>query len=151
MPDKDSTAVIWLGNLGLFGACVLFASPIPTMLRIVRSKSTLSFSPDPYFFSVVNCMFWCLYALPSITADRTSPLITNFIGTTINFIYICVFAYYNSKTEFWRKLVFFVALFAAVFCVVWFVAPSNPRWFGLSEDDEEHEIKSKMLGVLADV
>ncbi|GMI32601.1 hypothetical protein TeGR_g11652 [Tetraparma gracilis] len=151
MAADDSLMVTLLGNLGLFGACVLFLSPIPTMLRIIRSKATLSFSPDPYLMSVANCFFWVFYALPSVTPDRTSPLITNLIGAVINTAYVGVFMYHAPGGVFWKK--FWGLLFFVVFvgCMVFFVVPENRSWFNLSEDKTDAEIRSDMLGFVADV
>ena len=148
---SSSSLVLFLGNLGLVGACVLFLSPIPTMMRIRRSQSTLFFSPDPYIFSLINCVFWTLYALPSVTPDRTSPLITNCIGAVINLAYIVVFANNNPPETFWSKVWAMAGTIAFVFSVIFFFAPSHASWFGLPSETSTAEIESNLLGTLSDV
>jgi len=39
-----------LGDIGLLAACLLFASPLPTMRRIYIKGKVEQFSPDPYIF-----------------------------------------------------------------------------------------------------
>ena len=78
-----------VGYLGLFSAFFLFCSPLPTMRTIRTSRRVLSFSPDPYLISSMNCASWVFYAI--ITPDRLQPLITNLIGVAFNLSYSVVF------------------------------------------------------------
>jgi hypothetical protein len=103
-----------------------------------------------------------MYALPSVTPDRTSPLITNLIGGAINVSYVLVFAL-NDRSEmstetlrpsplrpspFRKKCLGLAVLSGVVFGFTFFVAPSHPGLVGLSSGKSGAEIKSEILGVI---
>mmetsp|Transcript_27787 Transcript_27787/g.55541 ORF Transcript_27787/g.55541 Transcript_27787/m.55541 type:complete len:247 (-) Transcript_27787:35-775(-) len=139
------TLTDWLGYLGIFGACVLFASPLPTMSRIIKNNSVELFSPDPYIISFINCASWVLYALA--TPDRTAPLITNFIGTVVNVAYVGVFAANNPvQPSFGYKALGGFAFFAGVYVVVWHIVPS-----AVSSSKTDDELRSSIMGTVSDV
>ena len=77
----------------------LFLAPIEPMVRIYKARSVGSFSPAPYLFACVNCLLWIGYALPAITPDRTSPLVTNVYGLVMELIYCGIFIRYAGRAR----------------------------------------------------
>ncbi|GMH66900.1 hypothetical protein TL16_g04536 [Triparma laevis f. inornata] len=133
------TLEAWLGYLGIFGACVLFSSPLPTMSRIINSGSV-------EIISVINCGSWVLYAL--VTPDRQAPLITNLIGTAVNVAYVLVFAFNNPvQPQFKRKVLGALIFMAVVFGVVFGIVPRAGDW----GDKSDAEVESDVLGSVSDV
>jgi len=134
-----------LGDLGLIAACLLFASPLPTMRRIYLKGTVEQFSPDPYIFSVCNCTMWVLWAL--ITPDRAAPLQTNTIGTVTYVFYLVVYATGNPGRSFYKKLAMSATLLAMVSLFAFIVAPSIDV---IRSDKTSLEVASSVLGVAAD-
>lgn len=83
-----------LGAIGTLTAVMLFAAPYNTFQRVIRSNNTEDFSPFPYVSTLLNCSVWVIYALPFITPQRTSPLITNVIGVIFQSVYVIIFVRY---------------------------------------------------------
>lgn len=82
------------GALGTFGslmAIFLFVSPMKTFHRIAVSQTVGDYSPLPYWSTLLNCTVWVLYALPAVTPGRTSPLVTNAIGSLFQIAYLAIF------------------------------------------------------------
>lgn len=71
----------------------MFASPLPTIKRILREKTVSDFSEVPYVLSTCNCALWISYTLA--TPGRIMPLITNALGLIAEIIYCAVFMIYS--------------------------------------------------------
>ena len=143
MPD----AKFWFGNIGILGACVLFASPIPTMKYVVKVGSVMQFSPDPYIMNAINCVVWVMWA--SVTPDRMAPLITNAIGTGVNVVYLFIFFWWgdtSSRSLFLKKIFAATLLIAATAAFSFMVAP-----LVFEKADADWKVESAALGVLADI
>eukprot|EP00929_Paragymnodinium_shiwhaense_P013510 TRINITY_DN121359_c0_g1_i1.p1 TRINITY_DN121359_c0_g1~~TRINITY_DN121359_c0_g1_i1.p1 ORF type:complete len:276 (+),score=54.82 TRINITY_DN121359_c0_g1_i1:63-890(+) len=77
------------GTLGIVAALCLFLSPVPTCRRVLKERSTLSFSVLPYLAQMVESSWWALWAVAA--GDRLEMLLNNGIGATINFFYVAIF------------------------------------------------------------
>lgn len=80
-----------LGTIGTLAAIFLFVAPIKTFHHIAMSQTVAEYSPLPYWSTLLNCTVWVLYALPVVTPGRTSPLVTNAIGTLFQIAYLAIF------------------------------------------------------------
>eukprot|EP00257_Ricinus_communis_P004274 XP_002517347.2 bidirectional sugar transporter SWEET5 isoform X1 [Ricinus communis] len=83
-----------VGNLISFG---LFASPIPTFIRIWKSNSVGEFKSDPYLASIMNCMLWNFYGLPMVHPGSTLLVTINSVGLALELIYITIFFIYAQR------------------------------------------------------
>ena len=95
---SDAVAGV-IGAGGDVTAILLFLSPVPTFLKIIRERSTMSFSIFPYLSGLWNCFLWSLYALPVITEDRLTPLICNSIGLGLQIAYLALFIAFCPKDQ----------------------------------------------------
>jgi len=89
--EVDKDVMSGLGWTGTVFAVSLFLAPIPTFHSILKKRSTEQFSPIPYLSALVQCAVWCVYALPFITPNKASPLITNAIGFSLELVYMIIF------------------------------------------------------------
>ncbi|GAV72558.1 MtN3_slv domain-containing protein [Cephalotus follicularis] len=86
-----------VGTIGNITAFFLFASPIPTFIKIWKSKSVEEFKPDPYLATVMNCMTWVFYGLPIVDPDNTLVATINGAGLAMELIYVAIFFIYTNK------------------------------------------------------
>ncbi|XP_039040479.1 bidirectional sugar transporter SWEET2-like [Hibiscus syriacus] len=84
------------GNIFAFG---LFVSPIPTFKRIVRNKSTESFSGLPCVYALLNCLICTWYGTPLISYDNVPVMMVNSIGSVFQITYIVVFIVYANREK----------------------------------------------------
>ena len=126
----------------------LFLAPIEPMVRIYKARSVGSFSPAPYLFACVNCLLWIGYALPAITPDRTSPLVTNVYGLVMELIYCGIFIRYAGRARAGVAALFaLVTLGPLAFIALCALAIDDvplPKW---PEPDERNA--SNALGIAA--
>ncbi|KAK6913132.1 SWEET sugar transporter [Dillenia turbinata] len=138
-----------VGIIGNVISFILFASPIPTFVKIVKNKSVEEFKPDPYLATMMNCLLWIFYGLPMVQRD-TLVVTNNSIGLTIEVAYTVLFFIYSQKQNRLKvigwvitELVFvaivvvctllifptnakralFVGILCIIFCVMMYVAP----------------------------
>lgn len=97
---NDLTGEI-LGYVGMVGALAMFASPLPTIRRILIEKTVSDFSEVPYILSTCNCALWVSYTI--ITPGRVMPLITNALGLIAELVYCLIFILY-SEGEVHRRI-----------------------------------------------
>jgi solute carrier family 50 (sugar transporter) len=125
MVNQVSTVEEVESVFGMLLAFTLFLAPIPTIRTIHKEKDTKEFSSDPYVSGILNCGVWVIYALPSVTPNRTTPLVTNFIGFLMEMAYCLAFYKYCNarntrrfKRSFGPSVLFllFMLLFPFVFC-----------------------------------
>ncbi|KAM7277312.1 hypothetical protein ACFE04_019178 [Oxalis oulophora] len=86
------TIVGVIGNVISFG---LFASPIPTFIKICKDKSVNEFKPDPYLATVINCMLWTFYGMPFVHPDSLLVITINATGVLMEMIYVSIFFIYS--------------------------------------------------------
>ncbi|KAM0851893.1 hypothetical protein ACQ4PT_052111 [Festuca glaucescens] len=77
-----------IGNVISVG---LFLSPVPTFLKIIKTKSVEKLRPDPYLATLLNCMLWTFYAVPFVRPNTMLVLSVNGAGLLIQAIYVGVF------------------------------------------------------------
>ncbi|KAI4342546.1 hypothetical protein MLD38_027163 [Melastoma candidum] len=94
MVDADTAKTI-VGIVGNVISFFLFLSPLPTIITIFKKKSVEGFKPDPYVATVLNCMMWILYGLPSVHPDSLLIITINGVGLAIEAIYVTVFIIYS--------------------------------------------------------
>ncbi|KAK3018291.1 hypothetical protein RJ639_003559 [Escallonia herrerae] len=75
----------------------LFASPIPTMVGVVKKKSVEEFQPYPYLATVMNCLFWIFYGTPIVHPHSTLVVTINAIGLVMELCYLSLFLLYPNK------------------------------------------------------
>ncbi|KAL8159740.1 hypothetical protein V2J09_001277 [Rumex salicifolius] len=72
-----------VGIIGNVISIFLFASPLPTFIRIQKNKSVEEFKADPYLATIMNCSLWIFYGLPIVHPNSTLVITTNSIGLAI--------------------------------------------------------------------
>jgi solute carrier family 50 protein (sugar transporter) len=138
-----------LSVLGTSMALFLFLSPGPTMSRIIREESTLKFSADVFLISMINCYSWTIYALPTVTPERTALLVTNGAGLLFFVVYSAIFLKYASnRSAFIPKLVTTLTFLALLTAFVYKAIPS-PLWFDSEVSTAKQQ--SEFLGITAAV
>ncbi|XP_062169013.1 bidirectional sugar transporter SWEET5 isoform X2 [Alnus glutinosa] len=113
--EAARTAVGIIGNVISIG---LFASPIPTFVKILKAKSVEDFKPDPYVATVLNCAMWCFYGLPLVHPDSFLVITINGCGLIIEIIYVTVFFLYSPWSKRRRILIALVIEIIFFACVV---------------------------------
>ncbi|KAK4365520.1 hypothetical protein RND71_016878 [Anisodus tanguticus] len=127
--DRD-VARFSVGVIGNVIALILFLSPLPTFIRIWKSKSVEQFSPIPYLATFINCALWVLYGLPWVQPHSILVVTINGTGLGIEIVYLTLFLLYSDRKQ--RTKVFFIVLGEIVFvailsaCVLTFV-PGNKK------------------------
>jgi solute carrier family 50 protein (sugar transporter) len=119
------------GWCGCAAALFLFVAPIPTMLHIVKTKSTGDFSPLPYLVSMLQCGLWSVYALPPVTPCKLQPLVTNGLGFFLEMSYVYVFIVYSkARGQMILKLALTLGVLAALATSALLLAPklNIPSW-----------------------
>ncbi|KAI7754082.1 hypothetical protein M8C21_009597 [Ambrosia artemisiifolia] len=117
--DSDALRTL-VGILGNIIALVLFLSPVPTFVTIVKAKSVQAFRPDPYVATILNCGMWMFYSLPIVRPDSLLLFTINCAGFTIEIVFIAIFLTYST----WggrKKIIILLsieAVFAAAIVVV---------------------------------
>ncbi|KAK1422342.1 hypothetical protein QVD17_25389 [Tagetes erecta] len=86
----DTTRTL-VGILGNIVSVMLFLSPLPTFLKIIKAKSVQAYKPDPYVATLLNCSLWLFYALPIVHPNSLLVITINVIGITIEVIFITIF------------------------------------------------------------
>ncbi|GLU11259.1 hypothetical protein SLE2022_280170 [Rubroshorea leprosula] len=99
IPNKVSAEVARsiIGIIGNVISFFLFASPIPTFVRVYKKKSVEQFKPDPYIASAMNCMLWVFYGLPIVHPDSILVVTINGTGLVLELIYLTIFFVYAKK------------------------------------------------------
>ncbi|KAF8369996.1 hypothetical protein HHK36_001633 [Tetracentron sinense] len=106
------------GNLFAF---VLFVSPIPTFMRIIRSQSTEQFSGLPYIYGLLNCLICLWYGMPIVCPGIILVATVNSIGAVFQFIYITLFIIYAEKAKKVKMSGLLIAIFG-IFAIIVFVS-----------------------------
>ncbi|KAG6686593.1 hypothetical protein I3842_11G028300 [Carya illinoinensis] len=117
MVDTETTRTI-VGVLGNILALGLFASPIPTFIKIYQAKSVEEFKPDPYLATVLNCALWCIYGLPFVHPDSYLVISINSAGLVIELIYLIIFFIYSPFSKRRKIIIALVIETIFIICVV---------------------------------
>lgn len=88
-----------LGILGNVASCLFFLSSAPTVVRMVRCRSTGGLSGDLYVFKLFNCLLWTLYGLPFVHPNDFWVVLTNSLGCAFSIMYIIPYLCYASRKE----------------------------------------------------
>ncbi|KAK9054520.1 hypothetical protein SSX86_025598 [Deinandra increscens subsp. villosa] len=102
-----------VGILGNIISLVLFLSPIPTFMRIIKAKSVQAFKPDPYVATILNCALWMFYGLPIVHPNSMLVITINGAGLSIEVVFITIFFMYSTWGG--RKKIIIIMLFEVVF------------------------------------
>eukprot|EP00270_Netrium_digitus_P011779 TRINITY_DN3762_c0_g1_i1.p1 TRINITY_DN3762_c0_g1~~TRINITY_DN3762_c0_g1_i1.p1 ORF type:complete len:244 (+),score=64.90 TRINITY_DN3762_c0_g1_i1:186-917(+) len=117
-----------LGAVGTLAAVLMFFSPVTTIQRIMRNKSTEEFSPFPFVSTLLNCSVWVVYSLPSVTPNRSSLLVTNFLGAAAQVFFVAVFAKFakdRPKQLLQQLLGVYGTAMAVLFVLISYVLPAD--------------------------
>ncbi|CAL9748523.1 unnamed protein product [Musa acuminata subsp. burmannicoides] len=82
----------FVGILGNVISILVFASPIGTFRRIVKTKSTESFKGLPYITTLLSTSLWTFYGL--LKPGGLLVVTVNGVGTVLQAIYIILFLIY---------------------------------------------------------
>ncbi|XP_076882706.1 bidirectional sugar transporter SWEET4-like [Bidens hawaiensis] len=88
-----------VGVIGNVIALILFLSPVPTFIQIVKKGSVEQFSPVPYLATFVNCMVWALYGLPMVHPHSILVITINGAGIVIESVYLLLFLIYSNRNK----------------------------------------------------
>lgn len=88
-----------LGILGNIASGIFFLSSVPTVVCIIRRKSSGGISGDLYVFKLFNCMLWSLYGLPFVHPHDFWVVLTNTFGCVFAVVYIIPYVCYASRKE----------------------------------------------------
>ncbi|XP_077226879.1 bidirectional sugar transporter SWEET4-like isoform X1 [Tasmannia lanceolata] len=109
--DSIRTAVGILGNIISLG---LFLSPLTTFYQIWKKKSVEQFSPAPYLATLLNCMLWVLYGLPSVHPHSMLVISINGSGCAIELFFVFFFLFYSDGRKRMKVFVIFLTEVAFV-------------------------------------
>ena len=146
--SEQSLGVEIFGWVGAVAAWFLFLSPLPTMRKIHREKTTGDFSPVPYLMSAMNCGLWTVYA--AVTPCKLQPLVTNAVGGFLEVCYLAIFIWRAPTRK--RRSCMVMAMLAAILALVamsaiaLLVAPKLPipSW-----PDKDASKQTTVLGMLS--
>ncbi|KAK7316511.1 hypothetical protein RJT34_00028 [Clitoria ternatea] len=103
--DIARTVVGIIGNI--ISGC-LFLSPVPTFVSICKKGSVEQYSAVPYLATLMNCMVWTLYGMPTVHPHSLLVVTINGAGCVVEIIYITLFLIYSHRT---KRLNLFLSLF----------------------------------------
>ncbi|CAL0309645.1 unnamed protein product [Lupinus luteus] len=86
----------FVGVIGNIISILLFLSPVPAFIRIIKHRSTEDFSSIPYICTLLNCSLWTYYGL--IKSGEYLVATVNGFGIVVETIYLIVFLIYAPKT-----------------------------------------------------
>ncbi|KAL6132123.1 hypothetical protein ACLB2K_070494 [Fragaria x ananassa] len=89
------------GVMGNAASLLLYSTPILTMSRIIRKKSTEEFSCVPYITALLNCLLYTWYGLPVVSCGwENFPVVTiNGLGILLEFSFILIYLWFASRTR----------------------------------------------------
>ncbi|XP_076890478.1 bidirectional sugar transporter SWEET4-like [Bidens hawaiensis] len=102
-----------VGVIGNVIALILFLSPVPTFIQIVKKGAVEQFSPVPYLATFANCMIWVLYGLPMVHPHSILVITINGAGFVIEAAYLLLFLIYSNRNK--RIKIVLIALVELVF------------------------------------
>eukprot|EP01018_Ginkgo_biloba_P027826 Gb_27086 [translate_table: standard] len=118
-----------LGVIGNVISILVFTSPMKTMWRIVKKKSTEDFESLPYVCTLLSTSLWTYYGLIKPGGLLISTV--NGAGAALEAIYVAVYIIYAPKQRKKRTirlvLLLDVAFFGIVFLVTFFALHQNMR------------------------
>ncbi|KAK9059351.1 hypothetical protein SSX86_021971 [Deinandra increscens subsp. villosa] len=88
-----------VGIIGNVIALILFLSPLPTFVQIVKKGAVEQFSPVPYLATFVNCGIWVLYGLPVVHPHSLLVITINGTGLLIETVYLLLFLIYCGRKQ----------------------------------------------------
>ncbi|KAJ0609343.1 putative SWEET sugar transporter [Helianthus annuus] len=88
-----------VGIIGNAIALILFLSPVPTFIQIVKKGAVEQFSPVPYLATFVNCGIWVLYGLPMVHPNSLLVITINGAGLFIESVYLLMFLIYSARKQ----------------------------------------------------
>ncbi|OIW21625.1 hypothetical protein TanjilG_06783 [Lupinus angustifolius] len=86
----------FIGVIGNIISILLFLSPVPAFIRIIKHKSTEDFSSIPYICTLLNCSLWTYYGL--IKSGEYLVATVNGFGIVVETIYLTLFIIFAPKT-----------------------------------------------------
>ncbi|GFP94945.1 bidirectional sugar transporter sweet7 [Phtheirospermum japonicum] len=104
MISKEDARTI-VGIIGNIIAFILFLSPMPTFVGIVKKRSVEQYSAVPYVATFVNCGLWVLYGLPLVHPHSTLVVSINGIGIMIEVVYLSLFLVFSEPGKRLRLVV----------------------------------------------
>ncbi|KAE9591104.1 hypothetical protein Lal_00021395 [Lupinus albus] len=86
----------FVGMIGNIISILLFLSPVPAFIRIIKHRSIQDFSSIPYICTLLNCSLWTYYGL--IKSGEYLVATVNGFGIVVETIYLILFLIYAPKT-----------------------------------------------------
>lgn len=130
-----------LGWSGTVASLYLFASPLPTIQKVISVKGTSEFSDTTFVITCFNCSLWIGYAL--LEGHRIQPFATNCAGLVLSSFYLFVFFAYHTKRN---RLLLVGKLALLLFCTCLVAVLSLVGGHG-----GDRQWAAQFLGLVADV
>lgn len=114
-----SYLLLVVGILGNAASLLLYGAPMVTFRRVIRNRSTESFSGFPYAIALLNSLLYSWYGSPLIShgLDNILVLTINGVGIVLEFIFVCIFLKYalpTAKKRMVRTMVGVTLVFACI-------------------------------------
>lgn len=137
-PDTIRSALGVIGNVTSF---LLFASPMPTIWRMLKNKDVEEFKFHPYVAGIMNCVMWVFYSMPLVHPHSVLVTTINSVGFVMYVAYLTIYWAYSNNNK--RKSIALYLLgelvaFAALACVTLLVFHTHTR-------------RSTVVGIFCDV
>ncbi|PRQ60345.1 bidirectional sugar transporter SWEET3 [Rosa rugosa] len=106
------------GVMGNAASLLLYSTPILTMSRITRKKSTEEFSCVPYITALLNCLLYTWYGLPVVSCGwENFPVVTiNGLGILLEFSFILIYFWFASPTRKMKVIAILIPVMV-MFCI----------------------------------
>ncbi|WOG91794.1 hypothetical protein DCAR_0311046 [Daucus carota subsp. sativus] len=85
-----------IGNIISFG---LFASPVPTFYRVIKTNSVNEVKPKFHLLATMNCLLWVLFSMPFVCPGNILLLTANGFGVVMHLAYLIIFLIYATDNE----------------------------------------------------
>ncbi|GAA0142499.1 hypothetical protein LIER_03385 [Lithospermum erythrorhizon] len=92
-----ASASFILGIIGNAISLLMFASPMKTFRRVIKTKSTESFKGLPYITTLLSTSLWTFYGLLKPNGDGLLVTTVNGAGAFLHVIYVTLFLIYAPK------------------------------------------------------
>ncbi|KAI5063081.1 hypothetical protein GOP47_0021628 [Adiantum capillus-veneris] len=107
-----------VGIVGNVTAILVQLSPLPTFWIIMRKKTTGSYSPQPYLFSLLSGMLWTYYGILNLKHGGIPIITISSISAIFQVNYIALYLWFGSKPQRIKTIGIFISLSGAFASIV---------------------------------
>ncbi|CAO2823120.1 unnamed protein product [Amaranthus hypochondriacus] len=130
-----------LGIIGNVTSFLLFASPAPTIRRILKNKSVEEFKYHTIVAGLINCAMWVFYSMPFVHPHSILVTTINSIGFFMYIIYNIIYLLYSDNKKRKHIVLYYlgeILLMAMLICITMLVFYT-------------HATRSRFVGIFCDV